>query len=121
MTSIFVTHGKVLTRAVLRSAWVASVQSFTLAASNNRDHMPWSLYYCLFGQHIYGCCSSRTSRLWWIAHSTQRHCRGCNSKIALAWDQCGCYLHFSGCINMILIRIFSVISLFSVENSDSGR
>jgi len=26
----------------------------TVAASNNRDHMPWSLYYCLFTPHI--CC-----------------------------------------------------------------
>jgi len=34
----------------------------TVAASNNRDHMPWSRYYCLFAPHIYGCCSSRTSR-----------------------------------------------------------
>jgi len=24
----------------------------TVAASNNRVHMPWPLYYCLFGQHI---------------------------------------------------------------------
>jgi len=24
----------------------------TVAASNNRDHMPWSLYYCLFALHI---------------------------------------------------------------------
>jgi len=43
----------------------------TVAASNNRDHMPWSLYYCLFMPHIYGCCSSRTSYSWWFAHSTQ--------------------------------------------------
>ena len=25
------------------------------------------------------CCSSRTSRSWWIAHSTQRQPRGCNN------------------------------------------
>jgi len=25
------------------------------------------------------CCSLRTSRSWWIAHSTQRQRRGCNS------------------------------------------
>ena len=25
------------------------------------------------------CCSSRTSRSWWITHSTQRHRRGCNN------------------------------------------
>jgi len=26
----------------------------TVAASNNRVHMAWSLYYCLFAPHIYG-------------------------------------------------------------------
>jgi len=50
----------------------------TVAASNNRDHPTRSLYYCLFAPHIYGCCSSRTSRSWWITHSTQRQLRGCN-------------------------------------------
>ena len=51
----------------------------TVAASNNRVHMPWSLYYC-FSCHIYlWCCSSRTSRSWWITHSTQHHRRGCNN------------------------------------------
>ena len=49
----------------------------TVVASNNRDHMPWSLYYNLFVPHIHGCHSSRTPRSWWIAHSTQRQRRGC--------------------------------------------
>jgi len=35
----------------------------TVAASNNWVHTPRSLYYCLFGPHIYGCCSWRTFRL----------------------------------------------------------
>ena len=26
----------------------------TVAASNNRDHVPWSLYYCLFAPYICG-------------------------------------------------------------------
>jgi len=26
----------------------------TVAASSNRVHTPWSLYYCLFTPHIYG-------------------------------------------------------------------
>jgi len=31
-------------------------------------------------RHIYvSCCSSRTSRSWWITQSTQHHRRGCNS------------------------------------------
>ena len=50
-------------------ARAACAESFTLAASNNRVHMPWSLYYCLFAPHIYGC-SLRTSRSWWITQST---------------------------------------------------
>jgi len=49
------------------------------AASNNKDHMPLSLYYHLFVPHIYGCYSSRTSRSWWITHSTQCQPRGCNN------------------------------------------
>ena len=57
----------------------------TVAASHNEDHMPWSLYYCLFAPHIYGCYSSRTSRSLWIAHLTpterlQQH-RGLNWKL----------------------------------------
>ena len=51
----------------------------TVAAKNHRDHTPRSLYYCLFVPHIYGCYSSRTSRSWWITHSTQRQRRFCNS------------------------------------------
>jgi len=50
-----------------------------VAASNNRNQAPQSLYYCLFAPHIYGCCSSRTSRSWWIAHLTQRQRRDCNN------------------------------------------
>jgi len=46
--------------------------------SNNRNHPIRSLYYCLFASHI--CvCSSRTSRAWWIALSTQRQLTGCNN------------------------------------------
>ena len=56
-----------------------ALHSFTLTASNNKDHMPWSFHYCLFAPHIYGCCSSHTFRLWWIAHSMQRQPRGCNN------------------------------------------
>ena len=49
-----------------------------VAASNNRDNIPWSLYYCMFTPHIYGCYSSCTSCSWWITHSMQRQLRGCN-------------------------------------------
>jgi len=47
----------------------------TVAASNNRDHAPQSLYYCLFVPHMW-CCSSSTSNWWLITHSTQRQPRG---------------------------------------------
>jgi len=51
----------------------------TVAASSNRDHASQSLLLLLVrATHIY-CCSSRTSRSWWITHSTQRHRRGCNN------------------------------------------
>jgi len=87
-----------------RKAWAACVQSFALwqqatkeimrrnhsprtlviifnrsQVSIGRDSTPQSLYYCLFVPHIHGCCSSCTSRSWWIAHSTQRYLRGCNN------------------------------------------
>ena len=50
-----------------------------MAASNNRDHAPQLLYYCLFSPRIHACCSSRTSHSWWIAHSMQHQRRGCNN------------------------------------------
>jgi len=50
----------------------------TVAASNNRDLSPQSLYQRLFVPLFYGCYSSGTSRSWWIAHLTQRQRRCCN-------------------------------------------
>ena len=66
--------------SVLRSESVSGKcpKLHTVAATNNRDHMPWSLYSCLFMPHVYRCYSLRTSRSWRIAHSTQRQLRGCN-------------------------------------------
>jgi len=52
---------------------------YTVAANNNRVHPTRSFYHCLFAPHVYGCCFSRTSRSWWITHSTQHHRRGCNN------------------------------------------
>jgi len=45
----------------------------TVAASNNRVHMPWSLYYCLFTPHI--CMALFFTHI----PSTQHHWRGCNT------------------------------------------
>jgi len=57
---------------------VASAQSITLAASNNKDHMTRSLlllkcttYKCLLFYHI--SCS------WYIAYSTPCLSSGCNT------------------------------------------
>jgi len=38
-----------------RAACAQKLHTVPVAASNNRDHMPWSLYYCLFAPHMYGC------------------------------------------------------------------
>ena len=58
----------------------------TVAASNNRVHMPWSLCYIACSRHIYvWCCSSRTSRSWWITRLTQHHRRGCNTTYQPIW------------------------------------
>ena len=48
-----------------------------VAASNNRDHLPQLLYYCLFVPLIYEHCSSRTFLSWWT--SLQHQQRGCNN------------------------------------------
>jgi len=44
-------HSTILLRSESPSAKCAKLH--TLAASNNRDQMQWSLYYCLFAPHIY--------------------------------------------------------------------
>ena len=67
----------VLLRSKIPSGKCAKLH--TMAASNDRDHLLRSLYYCLFVLHIYGCYSSRTSHSWGIAHSMQRQPRGGNN------------------------------------------
>jgi len=85
-------HSTILLRSEIPSGMSAKLR--TVAASNNRVHMPWSLsayagrYVLSFtswyrqsfhatitliacSRHIYvWCCSSRTSRSWWITQST---------------------------------------------------
>ena len=70
---------KLLRSEIPSGIWWAKLR--TVAASNNRVHMPWSLCYCLFAPHIsyVWCCSSRTSRSWWITQSTQHYRKGCNN------------------------------------------
>jgi len=74
-------HSTVLLRSKSPSGMCAKLR--TVAVSNNRDHTPKSLCQCLFVPLIYWCCSSRTSRSRWIAHSTQRRRRDCNIRSEL--------------------------------------
>jgi len=54
------------------------VQSLTSLVSPEITRHDYSIIAC--SRHIYvWCCSSRTSRSWWITQSTQHHRRGCNS------------------------------------------
>jgi len=67
----------VLLRSEIPSGLCAKLR--TVAASNNTDHASQSLLLLLArATHIY-CCSSLTSRSWWITQSTQCHRRGCNN------------------------------------------
>jgi len=43
-------HSNILLRSEIPSGMCAKLR--TMATSNNRVHMPWSLYYCLFAPHI---------------------------------------------------------------------
>jgi len=72
-----------LTSSCDRNARAANAQSFTLWRQATIEITCHDHPYCLFAPHIYGCYSSHTSRSWWIAHSTQRHRRGCNK--VLKW------------------------------------
>ena len=44
-------HSTILLRSEIPSGICANLR--TVAASNNRVHIPWSLYYCLFAPHTY--------------------------------------------------------------------
>ena len=69
-----------------RKSRAAYAQSFALWKQatiefTRHDH---SIIAC--SHHIYEwCCSSRTSRSWWITHSTQHHQRGCNTALHVDW------------------------------------
>jgi len=73
--------GQVTSMVLLRSESPSGkcTKLYTVAASNNGDHLMISPYYCLFAPYIYGFYFSRTSRSWWVTHSTQRQLRGCNN------------------------------------------
>ena len=66
----------------------------TVAASNNRDHMPWSLLLLVRATYMYGVVLRANPVL--IVHSTQRQQRSCNNAtisacqavITCAWLWC---------------------------------
>ena len=63
-----------------RKSRAASAQSFALwqEATIEFTYHDHSIIAC--SRHIYlWCCSSRTSRSWWITHLTQHHRRRCNT------------------------------------------
>jgi len=51
-TCSFLSNVLILLRSECQSGMCAQLR--TVAASNNRVHMPWSLYYCLFTPHTCG-------------------------------------------------------------------
>ena len=74
-------HSTILLRSekpeqhVRKASHCGSKQQQRSCARLRRSH---SIVAC--SRHIYiCCCSSPTSRSWWITHSTQRHWRGCNN------------------------------------------
>ena len=85
-------HSTILLRSESSSGKCA--KRHTVAASNNRDYLTRSLYYCFFAPHIYGCYSLRISCLWEIAHSTKRQLRGCNTSQAIFRLRKLCFQHF---------------------------
>ena len=81
-----------------RKSRAACAQSFALWQQATieftcRDH---SIIAC--SRHAYlWCCSSRTSRSWWITHLTQHHRRGCNSTHFFVLSQYICMRWKSRC------------------------
>ena len=62
-----------------RYCYVQSLTSLVSPEITRHDH---SIIAC--SRHIYQwCCSSRTSRSWWITHSTQHHRRGCDAILSI--------------------------------------
>ena len=69
-----------------RKSRAAYAQSFALSQQATieftcHDH---SVIACSRHIHV-RCCSSRTSRSWWITQSTQHHRRGCNTAMSNYW------------------------------------
>ena len=63
-----------------RKSRAAYAQSFALWQQATIEFTCHDHSVIVCSRHIYvWCCSSRTSRSWWITQSTQHHWRGCNN------------------------------------------
>jgi len=93
---------------ILRVRWSlrSMVHKLISAELPRHDH---SIIAC--SRHIYlWCCSSRTSRSWWITQSTQHHRRGCNSVITdgqtFRSSAVSVFLEVLGKVKLILLLTF---------------
>jgi len=77
-------HSTILLRSESSSSKCAKLHIVT--ASNNRDHLRRSFYYCLFMQHIYACYSSHLSLSWWIPQSHVQ--RNANREVSIPNTVC---------------------------------
>ena len=69
--------GALISNGVAGHHWPPAGDGPVSCAGFRRNH---SIIACSRHTYIYiYCCSSRTSRSWWITHSTQCHRRGCNN------------------------------------------
>ena len=67
----------IMLRSEIRAAYA---QSFTPWQQATIEFTCHDNFIIACSRHIYdSCCSSHTSRSWWITQSTQHHCRGCNN------------------------------------------
>ena len=118
-------HSTILLRSEILSGICAKL--CTVATINNRDHLTRSLYFCMFAPHSYIIVLRiRTSRSWWITHSTQCHWRSCNSSTSSIFLEQNARMHggelcFMWCIiaqpsyNWLLKIVFSLFPLHSHE------
>ena len=67
-----------------RKSRAACAQSFALWQQATMEFTCHDHSIIACSRHMYvSCCSSRTSRSWWITQSTQHHRRGCNNTTCL--------------------------------------
>jgi len=73
----------------------------TVAASNNRDHLTRSLYYCLFAPHKYGVFLHAHPVRGESYILTQRYQRGCNNILSIcAWREVRNFASQTFCVTL---------------------